>query len=81
MLEHYEVEWEINDFPQNERWKVTHEETLGPISEWRGSIVMTRDKFYPLEKIHGPGEYKIYLLIEIPIESSFKNAKVEVYFD
>ncbi|KAI5673530.1 hypothetical protein M9H77_13894 [Catharanthus roseus] len=29
MAEHYEAELEINDFPQNARWKVTHKETLG----------------------------------------------------
>ena len=80
MLEHYEAELEINDFPQNERWKVTHEDTLGPISEWIGAIDMTRGKFYPLGEIHGPGEFKIYLFIEIPNESSIKNSNVDVYF-
>ena len=69
---------EINDFPQNARWKVTHKETLGPISEWTGAAVTTRGQFYPPGKIPGPGERKLYLFIEGPTESSVKKAKAEV---
>lgn len=78
MPEHYEAELEINDFPQNARWKVTHKETLGPISEWTGAAVTTRGQFYPPGKIPGPGERKLYLFIEGPTESSVKKAKAEV---
>ncbi|KAK9168054.1 hypothetical protein Syun_000194 [Stephania yunnanensis] len=76
--EHYEAELEINDFPQNARWKVTHKETLGPISEWTGAAITTRGQYYPPGKIAGPGERKLYLFIEGPTESSVKKAKVEV---
>jgi len=78
MPEHYEAELEINDFPQNARWKVTHKETLGPISEWTGAAVTTRGQFYPSGKIPGPGERKLYLFIEGPTEKSVKKAKAEV---
>ncbi|OAY69095.1 DEAD-box ATP-dependent RNA helicase 42 [Ananas comosus] len=78
MPEHYEAELEINDFPQNARWKVTHKETLGPISEWTGAAITTRGQFYPPGKIPGPGERKLYLFIEGPTESSVKKAKAEV---
>ncbi|KAF9595307.1 hypothetical protein IFM89_038459 [Coptis chinensis] len=78
MPEHYEAEFEINDFPQNARWKVTHKETLGPISEWTGAAITTRGQYYPPGKILGPGERKLYLFIEGPTESSVKKAKVEV---
>ena len=78
MPEHYEAELEINDFPQNARWRVTHKETLGPISEWTGAAITTRGQYYPPGKILGPGERKLYLFIEGPTESSVKKAKAEV---
>ncbi|GLJ52215.1 hypothetical protein SUGI_1110620 [Cryptomeria japonica] len=78
MPEHYEGELEINDFPQNARWKVTHKETLGPISEWTGAAITTRGQYYPPGKIPGPGERKLYLFIEGPTESSVKKAKAEL---
>ncbi|KAK6140337.1 hypothetical protein DH2020_025932 [Rehmannia glutinosa] len=56
MPEHYEAELEINDFPQNARWKVTHKETLGPISEWTGAAITTRGQYYPPGRIAGPGK-------------------------
>ncbi|CAM8903512.1 unnamed protein product [Rhodiola kirilowii] len=40
--EHYQAELEINDFLQNACWKVTHKETLGPISDWTGASITTR---------------------------------------
>ncbi|KAI3900358.1 hypothetical protein MKW92_035693 [Papaver armeniacum] len=76
--EHYQAEFEINDFPQNARWKVTHKETLGPISEWTGAAITTRGQFYPPGKVLGQGERKLYLFIEGPTESSVKKAKAEV---
>ncbi|PIA39613.1 hypothetical protein AQUCO_02600218v1 [Aquilegia coerulea] len=78
MPEHYEAEFEINEFPQNARWKVTHKETLGPISEWTGAAITTRGQYYPPGKIPGPNDRKLYLFIEGPTESSVKKAKAEV---
>ncbi|CAK9152194.1 unnamed protein product [Ilex paraguariensis] len=78
MPEHYEAELEINDFPQNARWKVTHKETLGPISEWTGAAITTRGQYHPPGRIPGPGERKLYLFIEGPTEQSVKRAKTEL---
>ncbi|CAH2036683.1 unnamed protein product [Thlaspi arvense] len=78
MPEHYEAELEINDFPQNARWKVTHKDTLGPISDWTGAAITTRGQFYPPGRIAGPGERKLYLFIEGPTEKSVKQAKGEL---
>ncbi|XP_022765162.1 DEAD-box ATP-dependent RNA helicase 42 [Durio zibethinus] len=78
MPEHYEAELEINEFPQNARWKVTHKETLGPISEWTGAAITTRGQFFPPGRIPGPGERKLYLFIEGPTELSVKRAKAEL---
>ncbi|XWS74966.1 hypothetical protein CRYUN_Cryun01aG0044200 [Craigia yunnanensis] len=78
MPEHYEAELEINEFPQNARWKVTHKETLGPISEWTGAAITTRGQFFPPGRTPGPGERKLYLFIEGPTEVSVKRAKAEL---
>ncbi|XP_045794042.1 DEAD-box ATP-dependent RNA helicase 42-like [Trifolium pratense] len=76
--EHYEAELEINDFPQNARWKVTHKDTLGPISEWTGAAITTRGQYFPPGKVAGPGDRKLYLFIEGRSEQSVKRAKVEL---
>ncbi|CAL1366082.1 unnamed protein product [Linum trigynum] len=76
--EHYEAELEINDFPQNARWKVTHKETLGPISEWTGAAITTRGQYFGQGRVPGPGERKLYLFIEGPNEVSVKRAKEEL---
>ncbi|CAN0914383.1 DEAD-box ATP-dependent RNA helicase 42 [Linum grandiflorum] len=76
--EHYEAELEINDFPQNARWKVTHKETLGPISEWTGAAITTRGQYFQPGRIPGAGERKLYLFIEGPNEVSVKRAKAEL---
>ena len=67
MPEHYEAELEINDFPQNARWKVTHKETLGPISDWTGAAITTRGQFFPPGKVPGPRDRKLYLLRELKL--------------
>lgn len=78
MPEHYEAELEINEFPQNARWKVTHKETLGPISEWTGAAITTRGQYFPPGRTPGPGERKLYLYIEGPTEISVKRAKADL---
>ncbi|CAN8259843.1 unnamed protein product [Cochlearia groenlandica] len=78
MPERYEAELIINDFPQNARWKITHKETLGPISDWSGAAITTRGQFYTQGRIPGPGERKLYLFIEGPTEKSVKTAKAEL---
>ncbi|GJY93073.1 DEAD-box ATP-dependent RNA helicase 42 [Tanacetum coccineum] len=76
--DHYEAELEINDFPQNARWKVTHKETLGPISEWTGAAITTRGQYVQPGRIPAPGERKLYLFIEGGSEQSVKRAKAEL---
>ncbi|XP_062115390.1 DEAD-box ATP-dependent RNA helicase 42-like [Humulus lupulus] len=75
---HYKAELEINDFPQNARWKVTHKVTLGTITEWTGAAITTRGKHFPPGQVAGPGERKLYLFIEGPTEQSVKRAKAEI---
>lgn len=74
----YEAELEINDFPQNARWKVTRRETLGSISDWSGAAITTRGQFFTPGRSPGPGERKLYLFVEGPSEESVKAAKGEL---
>ncbi|KAG0575605.1 hypothetical protein KC19_5G016100 [Ceratodon purpureus] len=76
--ESYEIELEINDFPQHARWKVTHKDALGQISEWTGAAITTRGQYFPPGKVPAPGERKLFLFIEGPTETSVKKAKAEV---
>lgn len=78
MPEHYEAELEINDFPQHARWKVTHKDFLGPISDWTEAAITTRGQYFPPGKVPAPGERKLYLFIEGPTENSVKKAKAEI---
>ncbi|CAI5536977.1 unnamed protein product [Closterium sp. Naga37s-1] len=75
---HYEAEFEINEFPQHARWKITHKETLNQIIEWTGASVTTRGLYCPPGKALAAGEKKLYLSIEGPTEASVKKAKVEI---
>ena len=71
-------ELEINDFPQNARWRLTQKETLAPILEWTGAAISTRGQYFAPGRIPGPGERKLYLFIEGPNEQSVKRAKSEL---
>jgi hypothetical protein len=39
---HFEAEVEINDYPQQVRWKVTHKEQIQQIVEWTGAGITTK---------------------------------------
>lgn len=74
----YEAEVEINEFPQHARWKATHKENLGQISDFTGVAITTRGQYFPPGKQPGPTDRKLYLFIEGPTESSVKKARQEI---
>ena len=71
-------ELEINDFPQQARWKVTHRETMLQVAELTGCAVITKGVFVPPGKPVPDGERRIYLLIEGPSDAAVKKAKQEL---
>lgn len=73
-----ELEFEINDFPQQARWRVTHKETIDQINEWTGATITVRGQFYDARAKIPPGDRKLFLLIEGPSETSVKEAKRRV---
>ena len=71
----FTAELEINDFPQQARWKVTHKDSLSQICEFTGAAITTRGQYYAPGKPVPPGERKLYLLIEGPTERCVQNGK------
>ncbi|KAG2501579.1 hypothetical protein HYH03_000084 [Edaphochlamys debaryana] len=74
----FEVELEINDFPQHARWKITHRETMNQINELTGAALTVRGTFVPPGRPVPEGERKLFLLIEGPTEGHVKKAKAEI---
>ncbi|XP_031629803.1 probable ATP-dependent RNA helicase DDX46 [Contarinia nasturtii] len=74
----YEEELEINDFPQQARWKVTSKEALAQISEYSEAGLTVRGTYVPTGKQVPEGERKLYLAIESCSEMSVQKAKREI---
>ncbi|PRP78953.1 hypothetical protein PROFUN_13265 [Planoprotostelium fungivorum] len=76
--EHFFEELEINDFPQQARWKVTHKDALSAIQEWTNTAVTTKGTFVAPGRNPPPGERKLHLYIEGEDMQSVKKAKSEI---
>lgn len=74
----YEEELEINDFPQQARWRVTSKETMAQISEYSEAGITVRGTFYPSGKEAKDGDRKLYLAIESTSELAVSKAKAEI---
>lgn len=74
----YEEELEINDFPQQARWKVTSKEALAQISEYSEAGLTVRGTYVPQGKNPPEGERKLYLAIESCSELAVQKAKREI---
>ncbi|GFR10813.1 probable ATP-dependent RNA helicase DDX46, partial [Trichonephila clavata] len=73
----YEEELEINDFPQQARWKVTSKEALAQISEYSEAGITVRGTYYPPGKEPKEGDRKLYLAIESTNELAVSKARAE----
>ena len=76
IFQKYEEELEINDFPQQARWKVTSKEALAQISEYSEAGITVRGTYYGPGKAVPEGDRKLYLAIESTQELSVQKAKV-----
>ncbi|XP_018012407.2 probable ATP-dependent RNA helicase DDX46 [Hyalella azteca] len=74
----YEEELEINDFPQQARWRVTSKEALAQISEYSEAGITVRGTFCPASKNPPEGERKLFLAIESTSELAVSKAKAEI---
>ncbi|KAI1303658.1 putative ATP-dependent RNA helicase DDX46 [Halotydeus destructor] len=77
-FQRYEEELEINDFPQQARWRVTSREALAQISEYSEAGLTVRGTYYPPGTKQPEGERKLYLAIEGTNELAVSKAKAEI---
>ena len=74
----YELELEINDFPQTARWRVTSREALNRIAEFSEAGITVRGNYIPPGKEPKGDERKLYLAIESLNELAVDRAKIEI---
>ncbi|KAL1123116.1 hypothetical protein AAG570_002204, partial [Ranatra chinensis] len=74
----YEEELEINDFPQQARWRVTSKEALAQIAEYSEAGITVRGTYYVSGKQPPEGERKLFLAIESTNELAVSKAKAEI---
>ncbi|CAM9567481.1 unnamed protein product, partial [Phaeothamnion confervicola] len=74
----FEDELEINDYPQQARWKVTQRSTMAQIGETTGAAIITRGVYCPPGKQPPPGERKLVLIIEGHSVMDVEHAKSEI---
>ena len=74
----FEEELEINDFPQQARWRVTSKEAIAMISEYSEAGITVRGTFFPPGKEPSLGERKLYLAIEGTNEMAVSKARAEI---
>ena len=75
----YEEELEINDFPQQARWRITSKETISHICEYAEVGITVRGSYFePGAKDPPLGERKLYLAIESMNDKNLSLAKSEI---
>ncbi|KAG5179626.1 P-loop containing nucleoside triphosphate hydrolase protein [Tribonema minus] len=75
---HFEETIDINDYPQQARWKVTQSESIGQVEDTMGVAIVRRGIYTPPGKKLAPGEEKLHLRIEGSHKLSVQNAKAEL---
>ncbi|KHJ94807.1 DEAD/DEAH box helicase [Oesophagostomum dentatum] len=76
--QYFEEELDINDFPQQVRYRVCSRESLGHISEFADVGISVKGSHYPPGKEPKEGDRKLYLLLEARHERNLKCAKEEI---
>lgn len=77
-VKHFQSELEINDFPQQVRWKVTHRQTVSDIAERLGAIIVVKGRYVKPGTMVPEGERKLYLSIEGTSTDVVRKAKAEL---
>uniref|UniRef100_A0A915K4N1 Probable ATP-dependent RNA helicase DDX46 n=1 Tax=Romanomermis culicivorax TaxID=13658 RepID=A0A915K4N1_ROMCU len=74
----YEEELEINDFPQQVRWRVTSRETIQNIQDYAECGISVKGSFIPTGKEPKENERRLFLAIEATSDLSINRAKTEI---
>ncbi|KAH9130236.1 hypothetical protein LEN26_008733 [Aphanomyces euteiches] len=75
---HFRDELEINDYPQQARWKVVQKESSDLVADLTGAAVICRGTYVPSGRKPNLGERKLYLAIEGSSRQSVQDAKREL---
>ena len=75
---YFTAEFEINDFPQAARFRVTHRDTVDEITDYTGTSITTRGVYVPPGHTPRFGERKLYLFIEGKTLQAVNRAKREL---
>jgi ATP-dependent RNA helicase DDX46/PRP5 len=74
----FSVEIEINDFPQQARWRVTSKENMNRVMEYSGAAVTVRGTYVPSGKQPPENERKLFLFIEGDTQNAVEHARAEI---
>lgn len=74
----YEEELEINDFPQQVRWRVTSRETLNTVQEYAEVGISVKGSYFAPGKEPKEGERKLFLALEATSDLAIGRAKAEI---
>uniref|UniRef100_A0A914XQR4 Calponin-homology (CH) domain-containing protein n=1 Tax=Plectus sambesii TaxID=2011161 RepID=A0A914XQR4_9BILA len=77
-VQYFEEELEINDFPQQVRWRVCSRECIGQVQEYADVGISVKGSFYPPNKEPKDDDRKLFLFIEARSELALTRAKTEV---
>ena len=74
----FTAELEVNDYPQQARFKVMNKEVLSGIQEFTKAAIIAKGSYYPPGRNPPPGERKLYFFIEAESEANVKAARKEL---
>ncbi|RHY24170.1 hypothetical protein DYB25_001645 [Aphanomyces astaci] len=77
-VRHFRDELEINDYPQQARWKVVQKESSDLVAEITGAAVICRGTYVAPGRKPNVGERKLYLAIEAGSRQAVAEAKREL---
>ncbi|CAJ0584811.1 unnamed protein product, partial [Mesorhabditis spiculigera] len=78
--EYFEEELEINDFPQQVRYKICSRDNLRHINEYADVGISVKGTFYPPKREPKPGQDpKLFLFLEARTEFNLRKAKEEIF--
>ncbi|KAK0403526.1 hypothetical protein QR680_016974 [Steinernema hermaphroditum] len=77
-LRYFVDELEINDFPQQVRYRICSRDSIAQIQDYAEVGISVKGSFYPPNKEPKDGEKKLYLFLEARDELSLNRAKEEI---
>ncbi|VDK46227.1 unnamed protein product [Anisakis simplex] len=77
-LQYFEEELEINDFPQQIRYRICSRDSLAQVQEYADVGISVKGSFYPNNKEPKNGERKLFLFLEARSEIALRRAREEI---